>query len=329
MAFRIEGEESIAQALRRIAVEQFDDGIKEIEDQELDRYEAVHQIRRRLKRVRGILRMAREAFPKTYRLENAAYRDMAQALAPFRDAQSAIEAFDAFRKRYRRELAGEPMAKIRARLVEVKSETDPGNDELANRLAQTREKLTEFRDRAQDWQFEHEGFSAIEQGLHALYGAGRIEMAAAFKAAKREPFAMETTVAFHDWRKSVKYLGFAIRILTPIWKDALNTQRSATDSLEKKLGEEHDLALLGERVATEKERLGLESEAERLLPLAEQRRYELRESARGIGARFYAEQPEDFVHRLRTYWKIQRKEIRETASNESPAETPEESVPEA
>src|SRR5690606_5041555 len=119
-------------------------------------------------------------------------RDLAQTLAPFRDAQSAIEAFDAFRKRYRTELAGEPLANIRERLVEVKSETDPGDDELSARLAQTLEHLREFRARAQAWPIRREGFDAVAGGLHALYQAGGEEMAAAYRAAKREPFAMTT-----------------------------------------------------------------------------------------------------------------------------------------
>ncbi|HEV7279813.1 MAG TPA: CHAD domain-containing protein [Pirellulaceae bacterium] len=324
MAFRLEGDETIAEALRRIAVEQFDESIAEIDDPEIDRYEAVHQVRRRFKRVRGIVRLARESSPKVYRRENAAYRDVAGELAPFRDAQSAIEVFDAFRMRHRRELVGEPLAKIRERLVEVKAETDPGNDELAARLGQTRERLVELRERAREWNIREEGFAAIAGGLCRLHASGGAEMKAAFKAARKEPFALATTEALHDWRKSVKYLGFALRILTPTWKEALDLQRGVTDRLEKKLGEDHDLALLCEQVATEKERFGFADEAERFLPLAERRRLELRESARGPGRRFYAERPEDFVRRLSRYWKIRNQEIRRLAAEEPTAAPAEE-----
>jgi hypothetical protein len=118
----------------------------------------------------------------------------------------------------------------------------------------------------------------------------------------------------------VKYLGFALRILTPVWKEALDFRRDATDRLEKKLGEEHDLALLCERVATEKERFGFEDEADRFLPLAEQRRLDLQAGARGIGARFYAEKPKSFVGRLRKYWKIRSRELRQAAAEEPPVE---------
>jgi hypothetical protein len=270
--------------------------------------------------VRGILRLARESFPKTYRKENAACRDLARTLAPFRDAQSAIEAFDAFRKRYRTELAGEPLAKIRGRLLEVKSETDPGDDELATRLAQTLERLRELRDRAKEWPIANEGFSAVARGLHSLYEAGGEDMTAAYRAAKRKPFATMTTEALHDWRKSVKYLGFALRMLTPVWKETLDLQRDVTDRLEKKLGEEHDLALLCERVANEQERFGFEDEAARFLPLAEKRRMALRASARSLGARFYAEKPKRLVQRLRRYWKIRNQELRVSAAKEPTTE---------
>ena len=170
------------------------------------------------------------------------------------------------------------------------------------------------------WPFASDGFGAVAGGLHALHQAGGEEMAAAFKAAKREPFAMTTTEALHEWRKSVKYLGFALRILTPVWKETLDLHRDVTDRLEKRLGEEHDLALLCERVATEKERFGFEEEAERFLPLAERRRLELRASARGVGARFYAEKPKRFVERLRSYWKIRNQELRQATAEQPPAE---------
>lgn len=318
MAFRLQGDETIAAALRRIAVEQFDDAIAEIDDPELDRHKAVHQVRRRFKRVRGIVRLARESFPKTYRRENAAFRDASRELAPFRDAQSAIEVFDDFCKRYRRELAGEPLAKIRDRLFQVRTETDPGNDELVARLAQTRQRLEEFRDRVREWKLADDGFDAIEAGLCRLYASGSDAMQAAFKAAKREPFAFATTEALHEWRKSVKYLGFGLRLLTPTWKEALSFRRGVTDRLEKQLGEEHDLALLCDRVSSEKEAFGLEAEAERFIPLAERRRLELRESARGSGLRFYSERPRVFAYSLRRYWKIRNQELRRLIAEKPP-----------
>lgn len=321
MGFRIEEDESLAESLRRIAIEQVDGAVAEIEDPEFDRHKAVHQARRRMKRLRGILRLEREAFAATYRRDNAFLRDVAQTLAPFRDAQSAIMAFDAFRKRYRDELAGEDLAGIRARLEDVKRETDPGQDELDRRLADTVCSLREFRQRAESWEIEDDGFSTVAGGLERLYAEGVATMAEAYDADEDAPLDPDTTVAFHEWRKRAKYLGFGLRILTPTWKEGVDVYRKAADRIEAKLGEEHDLALLCERVEAEKEAFGLEDEAARFVPLARARRKALRESVRPLGRRFYAEEPEAFVRRLKSYWKTWRKTSRQAGESES-AERP-------
>ena len=69
--------------MRRIARGQLDAGIEELEGQpgrKLD--EAVHETRKRLKRLRASLRLGRYAMgDETYRRENAAFRDLGKRLS--------------------------------------------------------------------------------------------------------------------------------------------------------------------------------------------------------------------------------------------------------
>ena len=94
MAFQILADEAVEEAVQRIAREQIDKAVDEINDRELDRHETVHQVRKRCKKIRGLIRLVRPQFEDTYDRENAWYRDSARPLSYVRDAQSIIETFD-------------------------------------------------------------------------------------------------------------------------------------------------------------------------------------------------------------------------------------------
>jgi CHAD domain len=74
----------VPDGMRRIARGQLDAGIEELEGQpnrKLD--EAVHETRKRLKRLRASLRLERCAIgDETYSRENAAFRDLGSAFWP-------------------------------------------------------------------------------------------------------------------------------------------------------------------------------------------------------------------------------------------------------
>ncbi len=71
MGFRLQRGEAVNEGVRRIAGEQLEKAIAEIQNTELDRHEAVHQVRKRFKKIRGLIRLVRPAFEETYDRENA------------------------------------------------------------------------------------------------------------------------------------------------------------------------------------------------------------------------------------------------------------------
>jgi hypothetical protein len=52
----------VQDGVRRIAVDQIDAAIAELDDKALDVHETVHQIRKRCKKLRGLIRLVRPAF---------------------------------------------------------------------------------------------------------------------------------------------------------------------------------------------------------------------------------------------------------------------------
>lgn len=63
MAYALaQDDDTVEAGMRRIAAEQIERAIAEIDDTGLDRHETVHQVRKRCKKVRGLVRLVRPAF---------------------------------------------------------------------------------------------------------------------------------------------------------------------------------------------------------------------------------------------------------------------------
>src|SRR5919201_1891793 len=117
-AYRLRSGEFVPDGMRRIARGQLDAGIEELEGQpnrKLD--QAVHETRKRLKRLRASLRLERFGIgDEIYRRENAAFRDLGRRLSAPRDAMVLIETLDALRDRFSDELPQDQLDPLRDRL---------------------------------------------------------------------------------------------------------------------------------------------------------------------------------------------------------------------
>jgi hypothetical protein len=81
------------------------------------------------------------------------------------------------------------------------------------------------------------------------------------------------------------------------------------DRMSDLLGDDHDLAVLRERLTREGEPLGDEGDREVLLALIDRRRAELLEETLHLGERFFLDQPREFAREVKGYWKAWRAEI--------------------
>jgi len=94
MGYRFERDATVQKDLRRIAIAQIDGAVASIDDHGLASGVVVHEVRKSCKKLRGLLRIVRPGFDG-YARENGAFRDMAAALSPLRDAAVLIETYDA------------------------------------------------------------------------------------------------------------------------------------------------------------------------------------------------------------------------------------------
>ena len=317
---------------RRLAIALIDHAIMQTEDRAIDPAEAIHEARKDMKKLRGLLRLVRSSAPKLYKAENRAFRDAAAGLSALRDADVALETLDQVietarsaglirtsegnRKHAdqgttadaapleRSGLDHETLAQLRAQLEQYRAAAHERFGDPLAKLDVFRLKLLDARERVPDWRLKpasnaDSAFASLGPGLRKTYRRGRKAM----KKAQAEP----SVEAFHDWRKRAKYLTYHLRLLRPGWPELLKAQRNEVKTLADLLGDDHDLAVLAELLSTlDGGDAAHDADAaakQALLTEIGRQSEQLRRRAFGVGRVVYAESPKAIGQRLSAYWR--------------------------
>jgi CHAD domain-containing protein len=300
MSFRLQNGDHVAKDVRRIVEKQVEGALEDLTNGDHEDPETVHDLRKRCKKVRAVLRLVRPALGDVYDVENAHFRDAARSLSPLRDAHTAIVAYDALLDHYRDEVHRRSFAAIRRGLVQAEERCKQNAADLEDRYAQVRAEMEAARHRIDDWPIADLGVATWRDGFEATYRRARKAMAAAYD----DP----TPERFHEWRKAVKHHGYHVRLLCPIWEDQLRGRGKTADVLSELLGAYHDVVVLSSTLHGNGTRT--------LQQLIDRRRAEIEVQARPIGMRLFAEKPRRIGARLARYWSAWGEEQRCHASGE-------------
>ncbi|HKK28894.1 MAG TPA: CHAD domain-containing protein [Alphaproteobacteria bacterium] len=284
---------SVQESLRHVAISQIDAALEETDDPTMEVHEKVHQVRKRCKKVRGLIRLVRPEFDD-YKHENKVFRDAARTLSVVRDAETLVETYDALMDAYADRVERVRFANVRRQLTLRKKEAATDSS-LNDKLVNFRESMSEARKRAKKWPLDADGFEAVAGGLAKTYERARKAML------KAEDKPAEQNV--HEWRKRSKYHWYHARLLREIWPELIGPHRDETHRLSDLLGEHHDLAVLRSTVAAEPEAFGEAGMVRTLTQLAEQRQAELAADGFTLGHRIFAESPKALCKRWEAYWR--------------------------
>lgn len=267
----------MGKSLRSLALNRLDASLALLDAQAVPSPEAIHELRKNIKKLRGLLRLYRGSFPG-FAVENVALRDAGRHLSALREGSVLLATFDAL---------GCPDPDLRARLAA----TVAGHDANAPAaLAAYRASVESVRDRVPGWRCDDKGFDAIAPGLSRTWSDARRGM--------RRALAHPRGETLHDWRKRVKDHGYHAQLLRPIWPAMMETHAAVADRLGDILGEARDLALLAEAVQA----LGGGAV---LVPAREAEEQRLAE-ARQIALRLFAEPTDALADRWRSWWTVWR-----------------------
>jgi CHAD domain-containing protein len=299
MSYRLQLDEPLAEGVPRVVCEQLDRALAELNDPGTDTAEAVHQVRKRCKKIRGVLRLVRGSLSASYRQENVWFRDLARRLSGPRDAQAMLESFDQLREAFSADLEPGAFAGVRKALAERRTEVHEGGA-MAERVADTVEALRAARVRVPGWRLDDAGFAALEQGLSRTYRRAR--------KAQRVAYAQPTPEHFHEWRKRVKYHWYHLRLLRELWPAPVKALALQARRLADLLGDDHDLAVLQETLRRDPEALGDPGQLDTLAGLAQRRQDQFRAEAWSLGWRLFADKPRHFCQRLHHYWQAAQRD---------------------
>ncbi len=291
MPFRFKKKESVAKAVRRLCSERLDDALETLEKGA--KLQAVHNVRKEIKKLRSILRLIRREIGKhTYSRQTGALRQAADLLTDFRDAQVKLNAFDRLARHFSRKLPPCPFPEIRTALQEnCRAE----ERRLARSIAPLKEILSESKKCFHDLKVHARGWKAIAPGLNRIYCRGR----ESYETARRKRLPEN----FHEWRKRVKDLWHQLRLLCPACPRRLRDRVARLEKLGDLLGDDHDLFLLNEFVSN---KFHQAQQAKMFQELILSRQKELRSEALKLGGRFYRERPGHFCRQIGSYWKSWR-----------------------
>jgi CHAD domain-containing protein len=224
MPYRFSPDQSLQQALRRIADEELRAARRVLDDSGLSPH-AVHDVRKRAKKLRGLLRLLEGSFPDHAR-ENAALRDAGRLLALRRDAEVRLATFEGLFP------DSPPALEPLRRLLVLERDAPPA----ASHQADAMKILRALHGRVHHWTLTGKDRKILVDGLART----RRRAAQAMKKAARSP----GFDAIHDWRKRAKDFWYQTRLLTPIWPEALGPLARAAEDLTEALGLHHDIAVL-------------------------------------------------------------------------------------
>lgn len=208
----------------------------------------LHETRRGFKRLRGLLRLVRDADEDFYRAENARYRDCARTLARGREASALVETVDRLLKPGLDPAEAAVLAAFRQRLDDRRAAIEADREEVKAAIAGAvlgceagRDALARFRAPASP----REQAAVIASGVARIVRSARRSLGRAARSGEAE--------AFHELRKAVKYHALHLDLLADVWEAADARRRSAAKRLGDVLGEFNDIAVMKEFLRQEPE----------------------------------------------------------------------------
>ena len=293
--FKIRPRRAFGDEVKRILLEQVDLALWELTAPDLDMDAAVHETRKCCKRVRGILRLVRDDIGEnSFTALNTLFRDAARLLSTVRTSAVLSETLTKLQQCYPDQFDDTQMAMLTQRLQRH-------HQKLQDAIAPQETLFSQVVGELQAGRTQIEALSLPQRtlsvsGLKRVYRRGRRGL----RRSQMEP----TVLHLHEWRKRVKYLRYHMRILAPMWPEALDCVTDELVVLSELLGLDHDLADLYRTFAENPELCLREDGAEGMLRRIAAYRTELEAHCFIMGARLYYEKPTTFVQRMFGYWEI-------------------------
>ncbi len=298
MAFRLDPKKPLDDEIRRAGLELIDDAISILRDRPSGRHEAVHDARKRFKRLRALYRLISAAVPDFSRAENARFRDIARSLAFARDTAALVETADYLQAFVTSDTQGEALrsvaAILRARRDGAVDEDAGLEDAIGAAIAGCEEgrdslkALSLPRRRRKTAKLLRKGWARQRKQARRALGHCRVH---------------GDVDHFHDLRKAGQAYWMHLGLLRRLWPSAMRAKKADTKRLVDLLGHEHDLSVLAAVADQEAERFGDGERLSLLLDAVTARQQALRVEALPLADRVFSESARAESRIVATLWR--------------------------
>jgi CHAD domain-containing protein len=304
MAYRFERDETISDGVRRIAREQLEAALDGLAAPSRDEVAGVvHDVRKRCKKVRGLIRLVRPAMGTQYRKVNATVRDAARELSSIRDAHALLATFDDLLAAAVPPASTPALQAVREGLVARAEAATDAVAEADERVQRARALLQQALDSVGEWPVSDD-IADVAGGLSRTYSRGRNRLADCID----DP----SDGNLHEWRKRAKYTWYHVRLLRDAAPSVLGPLADRYHDLSDAIGSDHDLAVLTEMFRSAPDEFGGADAVRDARLLIDGQRADLQRRAVRLGARLYVETREAFGVRLTGYheaWMVHGPEL--------------------
>ncbi|MUP46954.1 CHAD domain-containing protein [Gramella sp. BOM4] len=298
MAYKLDKEKNLKKNITEVAAEELQACIDALD--QMNVHEAVHDIRKRLKKLRALARLVRDELgEENYKAINVYFRDLGRELSDFRDLTAHIETVGILRDRYGDHLYVNFFNSIIKRIESERDEMEAQLKEKNFFKVHLPEKIRQAQKELVKWPIQNNEINIILPSIRRVYKRGRKAMLKAMEEPEKE--------IYHEWRKRVKYLWYQILLLQETWPEFFSTMEAEVHLLADYLGDDHDLMVLKEKLGKQTDFLDDDTQKELINAVVNQYSEQLRSDAHQKGKLIYAEEPDDFEKRMAGYisagWK--------------------------
>ncbi|WP_421871555.1 CHAD domain-containing protein [Pararhizobium sp.] len=298
MSYRIRPSEHFTAEFKAVGTGQLTLAIAALTERPQGLAAAIHDARKKFKRLRSLYRLAAADIPAFRRSENTRIRDMARTLSTSRDATALVEVsrylLDHAENNEERAALKRIGKVLAARRDAQAAEENPLEDTVAAAIATCGRAL--------------EALSRITFQDGGKKGAKRIAKGwrkALEKAAAARKACADRTDAhlFHELRKRSQDYRFYLNMLQRLWPSAMHAKRAEVTRVVDLLGHHNDLALLASLVDEQPHLLGKSEDVAYLLSAVITRQKILREEALTVAASAFRDDPKAESRTIRLLWR--------------------------
>ena len=296
MPYKLKTSETIPQNIRRIVCEEIDFAVQQLKSKNTKkRDEAIHEARKSIKKIRGVLKLLRPELGKVYREQNSRLRDLGAKLSELRDAGVIIETFDSVVNRNTNAATENAFSAIRKALEQNKKDKEQ-SENIVQVMAGTASELIAVKSPLENWPISDNGFASLCDGLRKTYRLGRSAMHKARNKNRPE--------LFHEWRKRTKDHWYHVRLLESSWTEAMIARERSLHDLETWLGDDHNIVVLLGELNQNPDRYGSAKDLDMFASLAKNRQKELRQQALSLGERLYGQKSKLLTKHFERLWNV-------------------------